>query len=109
MAAVETFETTGAARTIVLRGRVMKKCPFVDELDIGWVEVRYRAYSRLLEIHSFARYLRSLAQHELSHEDLAALIREDVQASLRDEDGSYRVNVAVTFETSGITAEVTCP
>ena len=84
------------------QGVLTHRCPFVDETDVGYVEISWRTGWHTLELHSLAEYLTSYAERRISHEEATQEIHYDLQTL----PGIDAVSVTTTWTTGGM--EVTC-
>lgn len=96
-----TVPSTGDVQ-IVVTSPLTHRCPHVDEIDRGTVEISWRVYWATFELHSLRAYLDGFADVEISHEDLTNCIRTDLSDTLGIED----LTVSTNWDTAGM--EVRC-
>jgi NADPH-dependent 7-cyano-7-deazaguanine reductase QueF len=77
-------------------------CPFVHEVDNGNVTILWDTDGWTFELHSLRDYLNTFSKREISHEDLTAELR----AELQNHHGINNVTVETTWRTAGM--EVQC-
>lgn len=81
----EAIETPRMSRRLVVPCRaqvrasyaaaLVKRCPFIDEVDVGRVEVEWSTNGHTFELHALAHWLGRFAGLRLSHEDVTEGIR----------------------------------
>lgn len=67
--------------TVTVRSELHHSCPFVDEGDVGEVEITWTARTSTIELHSLSAYLVQFAHVAVSHEALTARIQADLLAA----------------------------
>lgn len=60
-------------RTVV-SAEIIKRCPYVDEIDLGTVEIAFDGPAR--ELHGLAAHLASYRDVAISHEDFTRAIAD---------------------------------
>lgn len=65
--------------TLTVTADATHRCPFVDEVDHGTVQISWRTCGQTIELHSLARYLADYADVEISHEEFTDCIRVDLE------------------------------
>lgn len=100
MSAVETVPCDGAV-TMTVTADLIHRCPFVDEVDRGTVEIRWTTAGRTVELHSLTAYLRTWADVQVSHE----AVTDRIAAEL-DRGGIRDVHVTTRWVTAGSAVEV---
>lgn len=60
--------------SITLLTDLVHQCPFVDEIDIGFLRIEYTPGERLAELHDLARHLQSWAEVEITSEAITKAI-----------------------------------
>lgn len=99
---LERFPHEDGLREVRLESDIEHQCPFKDETDYGQVLVIYAPREWVLELESFAEYLKGLSRMRISHEELTQVIAADMQRAL-----DCKVAVKTTFTTSGVKAVCT--
>lgn len=85
---------------VTATGPIAHLCPYADEVDEGRITITWITDPRTIELHSLASYLARFKAERLSHEELVALIADDL--------AGLGLHVAVTaqFHTAGLDVEV---
>lgn len=78
------------------------RCPFVDEADLGAVELRWRIRTHTLELHALRLFLDAFAPVTISHEALTL----GIATTLAQVDGLDLLTVTTRWRTAGI--DVAC-
>lgn len=87
--------------TVTVTGDITHRCPFVDEVDRGAVEIRWTTAGRTVELHSLVTFLQSWADVEASHETVTDRIAAEL-----DRDGIRDVHVTTRWTTAAAAVEV---
>jgi NADPH-dependent 7-cyano-7-deazaguanine reductase QueF len=64
----------------IVRGTLVHRCPFRDELDVGTVELTFDGPA--VELHALGTLLASFAAQKITHEDLTELLATETGASV---------------------------
>jgi NADPH-dependent 7-cyano-7-deazaguanine reductase QueF len=88
--------------TMTVTAPVRHLCPFVNEVDEGFITITWRVDGATLELHSLADYLREFKDSELSHEAFTDRVSHDLSLIA----GVDLVTVQTTWTTAGM--EVKC-
>jgi NADPH-dependent 7-cyano-7-deazaguanine reductase QueF len=94
-------DTTGA--TVAVTAPLVHECPHVPETDAGEVTITWRTEELTVELHSLSAYLASWARESISHEEVTAQIRADLDAI----DGLEVLSVVTRWRTAGMAVTVT--
>jgi NADPH-dependent 7-cyano-7-deazaguanine reductase QueF len=88
--------------TVTAKAGLVHRCPHVEEVDVGTVEVSWYTNGHTVELHSLAAYLVSWAEARVSHEEVTEQIRRDL-AGL---EGIAQVRVMTSWSTAGLAVSV---
>lgn len=92
---------TPAEVYVTATGSLRHRCPYVDELDEGTVEITWSTLGATFELHALRAYLDQWEDVKVSHEELAAMIRVDL-----DVPGLRVTEVVVRFPTANLEVSV---
>jgi len=95
--------SSGADVTVSVSSPLKHRCPFVDEVDDGSVDISWRCVGQTLELHSLAEWLRQWEASELSHEATTNSIKHALSAF----GGIKDVTVTTRWATAGMSVTVT--
>jgi NADPH-dependent 7-cyano-7-deazaguanine reductase QueF len=87
---------------VTVTGPLVHRCPHVEEVDAGTVEVSWVCAEATVELHALAAYLASWEGQKISHEELTEQVCRDLEAL----DGIEGVSVATTWRTAGLAVRV---
>lgn len=88
---------------VTVRTVIHHRCPFVDELDIGEVELAWVTDGKTFELHALRDWLYSgFRERRISHEDLTREIDRLLDAT----DGVTGTRVRTFWSTAGMNVEV---
>ncbi len=87
---------------VTVTGPLVHRCPHVEEVDAGTVEVSWRCADATIELHSLAAYLASWEGQRVSHEELTAQIAADLEQL----DGIEDVSVVSRWRTAGLAVTI---
>jgi len=85
--------------TLSVAGPLIHRCPHVDEVDNGTVELTWSTNGGTLELHSVRAWLDTFADREITHEDLT----EELRATLAAMPKIDAVQVTTHWNTAGFT------